>query len=203
MNQIRERRGNPRIFLDSSLFRLKKNGKIFKVVDIHESGFCLKFLDESDAFLFPVATEVSGILSLIGQKMDVAGQVVHSSAEKAGIELKGQDVETQRWIESLLTPAKLGATLRPFPASPDTTLLFKGALNCELKIGIEKNGAPKAFCMRFGGMVLASDPVFREEADAPSIGVDMAKAFLLGSGIPDEIKSFCLRRLEDESQFRP
>jgi hypothetical protein len=219
-----ERRRRPRLNLASEQFRLMPQGKIFSVADLSTEGMAFRIIDRHDLEGLPVATWIDGILNVRGEKFTVRAQIRHLGNEVVGCQFDGLSEETRTGLERLLDPAVLGGELRPIPSSDAGTLWYHGPsgtdvllaravdgqyrrltifvlgtfIQWDLELGVStgravaSGDAPRNECwgmVQFETMLLEADTV----PDPDKLSV--AKALVLGSNLPQDLKKWCARQL--------
>ena len=218
-----ERRRMLRINLSTEQFRLNSTGKIFSVVDLSREGMAIRLIDPEDSHLFPIATEVDGLLNLRGRKQAIRAKVRHLRADRVGCQFQDLDRETHALIESFLDPATLGREIKPIPASEPSTLWYHGPSGTDLLFSRGVDGQYRRVTLYVQGVfvqwdvegglvtgtwtpsnqtgevwgVMRLETQILERDGAPdSAKLKIAKALLLGSNLPQDLKKWCLRRFE-------
>jgi hypothetical protein len=218
-----ERRRLPRLNLSAEQFRLSQTGKIFSVVDLSESGMALRILDRQDFLLFPVATRLEGTLNLGGEKHSVHAVVRHLGTETIGCEFEDMAPESRKALDQFLDPKRLGAELKPLPASESGTLWYHGPSGTDLLLRRGADGQYSRMTLYVLGSFIqwthdtglttgrarASDEqtelrgIVRFEtlwldtdpkADPGKLKV--AKNLILSSNLAEDFKKWCTRKLE-------
>lgn len=221
----RERRRRPRLSLSSEQFRLNMNGKIFSVADLSLEGMALRVLEREDFQLFPVATQLSGSLNLRGQKYPVQAKVVRLGSEIVGCEFHSVSQEVKDALARLLDPAELGKELKPIPAGDMGTIWYHGPMGTDLLLWRGVDGQFHRVLLYVGGSFVQWDAeeglntgaVTSSDAQSEMRGVvrfetalmqrderpasdklSIAKEVLVSSNLSQDLKKWCLRRLEIE-----
>ncbi len=223
---VEERRRRPRIGLTSEQFRFGQNGKVFSVSDLSPDGMAIRVLDRNDFALFPVATTLSGTLNLRGMRYSIQARVRRIGHELIGCEFQSLEASVQEALEKFLDPKVLGSELRPIPSSETGTLWYHGPSGTDLLLvrgadgqyrrmtlfvlgnyilwegdsGLSTGSAVDATegvppgevwgIVRFETMVLESDKT------PDSNKLNIAKALILSSNLPQDLKKWCVRQLE-------
>jgi hypothetical protein len=136
----REKRKKPRIHLSSEQFRIDQTGKLFSVVDLSHDGMAFRILNMADLTMLPVATEVSGILNLKGEKHSVKAQVKHLGPRVVGCQFIDLSASARAAIEKFLNPTELGRELKPIPSSDSGVLWYHGPGGTDLLLSRAMDG---------------------------------------------------------------
>lgn len=218
-----ERRRLFRLSLCEQQFRLNPHGKVFSVPDLSSQGLSLRVLDAQDLFLFPVGGRIDGTLNLDGQKLPVSGVIKHVGKDRVGCQFENIGPEVSRTLERALDPARLGAQLKPIPASESGQLWFHGPSGTDLLFWQSNEGGLRRFALYALGLftqwdeneglstgrtypaleageargAIRLETLLLERDDAPdSEKLAVAKNLLLSSNLPQDLKSRCLRQLD-------
>lgn len=222
-----ERRRRPRLNLTSEQFRLGSNGKIFSVADLSTQGMALRILDPEDLRLFPIATEIQGLLNIRGQKQSVRARIRHIATELVGCEFESLPDETRAALDKFLDPKVLGQEIRPIPASDASSLWYHGPSGTDLLFwrgldgqyrrltlyvlgsyvqwDIEKGlstgqsqPAPRSDLGEMWGVVRFETQLMQDDTKPDPHKLKIAKELVLSSNLPQDLKKWCVRHFTDD-----
>lgn len=218
-----ERRRRPRIALSAEQFRLASNGKVFSVADLSTGGMALRVIDPMDFHLFPVASVFEGVLRFRDERYTLRAKVCHVGRELIGCEFDGLSEAAKAALQKYLDPEVLGKEIRPIPASDAASLWYHGPSGTDLLLtrgvdgqyrrimlfvlgsfiqwdseaGVSTGRARESMeqteswgIVRFETMLLDRD----ETPDSNKLSI--AKALILSSNLPQDLKKWCVRQLE-------
>lgn len=218
-----ERRRRPRLNLSAEQFRLRANGKVFSVADLSIEGMALRVLDRNDFVVFPVATDIEGTLNLKGYKHDVQAKVRHLGPDLVGCEFTALDATVRAAIEKFLDPEVLGREIKPIPASDASTVWYHGPSGTDLLFWRGVDGQYKRMTLyvlgsfiqwdsetglttgstknsdaqsEVWGLVRFETMLMHEDSAPDPDKLKVAKALILSSNLPEDLKKWCCRHLE-------
>lgn len=218
-----ERRRRPRLNLSAEQFRLNTNGKIFSVADLSSEGMALRVLDRQDFNLFPVASVIEGTLNLKGRKFPVRARIRHLGADLIGSEFEEISAEVRAELMAFLDPEVLGREIRPIPASDPGTLWYHGPSGTDLlflrgvdgkyrrltlfvlgnfiqwdeELGLSTGLAQGSDSLsEVRGVVRFETMLLRPDARPDREKLAVAKALILSSNLPQDLKKWCVRQFE-------
>jgi len=218
-----ERRKFPRLNLSLEQFKLQGNGKIFSVVDLSSMGMGVRVIDKQDLAFFPVGRRFEGLLNLRRKKHSIVAVVKNVYPDRIGCQFRELTEATQNALTDYLDPMKLGAGLRPLPASVEGGgVWYHGPSDTEFFIWRALDGQYKRFFLLVLGTFVRWDSpgtlitgrvdkhfspgevqgVFR--LDTLSLVTDkiidiskleLAKTLIMCSELPLDLQSWCTRCL--------
>lgn len=222
LEQIELRR-RPRLSLTGEHFRLGSCGKIFSILDLSTDGMAIRVLTHEDLIHFPIAMRFEGVLNLKGVRSRVTAQVRHVSKDRVGCQFAELSQDVQGVIREFLLPEVLGRELKPIPSSDPGSLWYHGPSGTDLLFWRGLDGKFQRFAFYLYGMsvywdeadglstgkIQEIDPICEEQGviyfDQLMIKTDLspdrekldiAKALVLSSNFPDDLKTWCARHLE-------
>jgi hypothetical protein len=217
-----ERRRLTRLSLSSDQFRLSQNGKLFSIADLSRGGMALRVLALEDLVWFSVGANISGILNLRREKFHLQAKVRHIGKDQVGCEFVEVDTLLTHALKHYLDPSILGKALKPMPSSEAGKLWYHGPSGTDLIFWRGVDGQYRRFTLFSLGIFVQWDEkekiktghtqssfevsevrgVFHYEtmlleADVkPDFNkLDIAKAVLLSSNLPQDFKKWCFRQL--------
>lgn len=107
-----EKRQLPRFRLSNELIRLSRDGRIYSLCDLSQSGISFWLRDPAEVQHFSVGLFLEGTLNLKREKFPVKLRVRHLSRERVGGQFENLPAETQSGLEKFLDPRSLGAELK-------------------------------------------------------------------------------------------
>ncbi len=224
-NDGAEKRWLPRLSVSHEVFRLDDTGKLFAVADLSMKGMAIRIADREDFFSFSVGAEVRGTLNLHREKFSLQARVRHLGRELIGLEFESLPSSIEHALSRILDPQVLGADLRPVPTE-DGSVLFASSSGTELLLSDFFEGEFRRITvMLLGSMIiwgrqtgLRTGVVRNSYEDSVGAGVtrmeallfdedraidpqklQLAKALISSSNLSEELKKFCIRRLEGAS----
>lgn len=220
-----ERRRLPRMGLSSDQFKLNQNGKIFSVADLSLGGMALRVLDPEDLIWFSVGARVAGVLNLRSQKFPILSKVRHVGKDLVGCEYIEADVALTRTLQSLLEPSELGKALKPIPSSEHGSLWYHGSGGTDLILWRGVDGQYRRFTLFALGSYCQWDEkenlttgqtessfeisevrgafhfetmLLKADARPDVFKMDIAKAVILSSNLPQDLKKWCIRQMSEK-----
>ena len=212
-----------RLSLGSEQFKLDGSGKIFSITDLSHLGMGFWLLDPTDRHLFSVGMKLSGILNLKRQKYPMQARVRHLGADRVGCEFEDTSVPMMAALHSFLDPFFLGSELKPIPSSERNTLWYHGPSGTDLHLVRALDGQYEkltlyalGFCVQWDKVeglstsetsvsdhlcersgIFKRETVFLVPDPAPdSSKLSIAKTVILGSNLPQDLKTWCVRRFD-------
>lgn len=216
----------PRLSLTSEHFRLGANGKIFSIVDLSVDRMAIRVVSHEDLLYFPIAIRIEGILNLKGVRNSVIAQVRHVSKDRVGCQFQELSSQAKQEILDFLNPAVLGRELKPIPTGEMGSLWYHGPSGTDLLFWRGLDGVFQRFALYFHGFsiewnqknrlitgtVQRMDPlgethgviffdhlVIRRDLTPDGSKLDIAKALVMSSNLPEDMKNWCVRQLEHRS----
>jgi hypothetical protein len=220
-----EKRILPRLSLSHEVFRSATSGKLFGVADLSRNGMAVRVLEREDFYEFAVGAEISGILNLRRQKIAISGRVRHIGRDQVGIEFENLGADASRALDEGLDPHTLGRDLREVPTG-DSTLFFASASGTEVLANRESDGRiTRILVLVLGTLVqweerggLRTGRIRPADGQSYEVGITrmesmsfledraidpqklgLARTLISSSPLPEEVKTFCFRRLEGAS----
>lgn len=214
-----DKRRVPRIALTREQFKLTDTGKVFGVQDLSVGGLALKILNPQDMIYFTVGRFISGTLNLNGKKVPIRAQVRHIKTSMAGCEFIELHPDTEKIITQFLDPSELGKALRVSPeSSGDGAIWFHGPTGTDLLIWRGIDGEFNKFSLFLLGNYVQWEHeaglmtgIFQSSGEQGSMGsvtlfedtqvdemkLELAKKLILSSGLTQDLKRWCTRKLDD------
>lgn len=219
-------RRKPRLSLTSEHFRLGANGKIFSIIDLSSHGMAIRVVSHEDLVYFPIAMQIEGILNLKGVRNSVIAQVRNVSKDRVGCQFHELSSQARQEILAFLNPAVLGRELKPIPTGEIGSLWYHGPSGTDLLFWRGLDGVFQRFALYFHGFsvewsqksrlttgtVQRMDPlgethgvilfdhlVIRRDLTPDGSKLDIAKALVMSSNLPEDMKNWCVRQLEQRS----
>lgn len=220
-----EKRFLPRLSVSHEVFRYSDTGKFFAVADLSVRGMAIRIVDREDFYPFMVGAEVRGTLSIRREKFAVHGSVRHLGGDLVGIEFDELPASVAHALSAYLDPVTQGRNLRLVP-SDDDSILFASASGTEvffdrgadgrfsrltvmilgalvrwdettgLRTGMIRNSFEESLTL---GITRLDAMLFEEDAAIDPQKLNLAKHLVSSSNFPEDLKLFCLRRLEGAS----
>lgn len=220
-----EKRLLPRLTVSHEVFRHAATGKFFAVADLSLRGMAIRVTEREDFFPFMVGAEVQGTLNVRREKFGVSGTVRHLGRDLVGIEFGPLPASVEHALAGYLDPATLGAELRAVPTGDSSlfyastsgteilfargedgrcvrlTVMILGSLiqwdaSTGLRTGLVKNSYEESLVT---GVTRLDTLLFQEDPAIDPQKSDLAKRLVSSSNLPEDLKKFCLRRLEGAS----
>lgn len=218
-----EMRRRPRVSLAAEQFRLSSNGKVFSIADLSTEGMALRVLQHEDLMIFPVAMKIEGVLNLKGIRNPIHARVKYVGKERVGCQFEDLLPEVKKEIEVFLDPQILGRELKPLPSHETGSLWYHGPSGTDLLFWRGIDGKFLRFVFYFHGSSVCWDEdsgvVTGKIQEIDSIGetqgvigfeylmiqkdvrpdpqkLDIAKALVLSSNFPEDMKNWSVRHLE-------
>ncbi len=217
-----ERRRRLRLSLSSEQFKLAATGKIFSVLDLSLEGMALRIIDPEDFVLLTVGAHIEGSLNLAAQKVWVSAQVRHLASQVVGCQFDSLSAEARHDLEQFLAPAAMGLAMRLMPSMDGSSLWYHGASGTDLlltgqtKMTLYARGAYVQWEAGQGlttgltesaelappghgegwGVVRFETTLMRPDPAPDTQKLLIAKALILGSKLPEELKNWCLGQLD-------
>lgn len=217
-----ERRLLPRLTLSHEQFRLDATGKLFSVADLSLKGMAVRVVEREDLVHFTVGRELTGILNLRREKYPVQARVRHIGKDLVGCEFHDLTKDVETALARTLDPKVLGQEMKPVPSN-DLGIWYHGTSGTEFMIWRDYDGRQtKLAILVLGNLVqwdeeqgLQTGVVKSSFEESHVLGVtrfetllidrdfridhqklSIAKTLLLSCNLPEELKRWCLRRLE-------
>jgi hypothetical protein len=224
-SQGAEKRLLPRLTVTHEVFRDSITGKFFAVADLSQKGMALRVVDREDLYLFMVGAEVQGTLNIRREKFQISGRVRHLGRELVGIEFDQLPSSVEHALEGYLDPTTLGRALRPVPTG-DASLLYASTSGTELLLNREADGRYTKITVMILGSLIQWDArtglrtgllrnsyedslvfgvtqletmLFDEDSAIDPQKLNLAKQLISSSNLSEDLKKFCIRRLEGAS----
>lgn len=221
-NSSPERRVLPRLTLSHEQFKLNSNGKLFSVADLSTGGMALRVVEREDLEHFTVGREIEGTLNLRREKYSVQARVRHIGKDLVGCEFHDLSNEVNQAMTRILDPKILGQEMKPVPSN-DLGIWYHGTSGTEFMIWRDVDGRQtKLAILVLGNLVqweetlgLSTGLVKSSFEESHVLGVtrfetllieaderidqqklSIAKVLLTSCNLPEELKRWCLRRLE-------
>lgn len=218
-----ERRRLPRLTLTSEQFRLSKNNKVFSVCDISQQGMGLLLLDRADLDLFSVGAEIEGHLNLNREKYLVKARIRNISLERIGCEFESFPADAKKALDHLLNPEVLGRELKPIPSPGKNMLWYHGRSGTDLVLKRKTDGQYQGIILYVLGHfiqwdeetglstgrtlpsklrdevrgIMRLETLFLEsDTTCDPLKLKIAKTVILSSNLPQDLKSWCIRKME-------
>lgn len=186
----------------------------------------IRVIDQEDLLLFPVGTEAAGILKLRGERCQVNTRVRNLRGDVVGLEFSNLSAESLALLRRSLDPEILGQEMKPIPPSEPGAIWYHGSSGTDLLFKRAKDGRYTTLALfllgfyvqweeatgtatgrcshsgdpeetrgivRFETLLLNPDP-----APDPA-KLDIAKALILSSNLPQDLKAWCVRKLQSAS----
>ena len=222
-NTPKERRRLPRLNLAGEQFRLAQNGKIFAVVDLSPQGMALRLIDPEDLRIFSIAAVIQGQLNIRREKFPVTARVRNVRTDTIGCEFENLAGETVAALKRFLDPDALGQELRPIPASGQSTLWYHGPSGTDLLLWRGIDGQYQRLTLyvqgtyiqwetepgvttgrtegtqepsQIQGILRLETLMLLADAQPDAAKLSIAKNLLLSSNLPQDLKNWCVRKLE-------
>lgn len=222
-NQSIEMRRRPRVSLAAEQFRLSSNGKVFSIADLSAEGMALRVLHHEDLINFPVAMKIEGVLNLKGIKNHIDARVKYVGKERVGCQFEDLSPEAKKVIEVFLDPQVLGRELKPLPSYETGSLWYHGPSGTDLLFWRGIDGKFLRFVFYFHGSSVCWDEdsgvvtgkiqeidslsetqgvigfenlLIQKDARPDQQKLDIAKALVLSSNFPEDMKNWSVRHLE-------
>jgi hypothetical protein len=220
-----EKRLLPRLTVSHEVFRHDDTGKFFAVADLSLRGMAIRVAEREDMYPFMVGADVQGMLNIRHEKFHIGGKVRHLGADLVGIEFNELPSSVAHALANYLDPVVLGQELRPVPTG-DSSLLFASTSGTEVLLNIDlANRYTRLTVMILGSLIQWSENsglrtglvknsfeesvvvgitrldtlLFQEDAAIDPQKLNLAKRLISSSNLSEEIKKFCVRRLEGAS----
>ena len=201
----------------------QKMGKVFSITDLSLQGMGFWLLDPTDRQLFSVGLLLGGALNLKRDKYPVEARIRHLGIDRVGCEFENLSAEITTALHRFLDPYFLGSELKPIPSSERNTLWYHGPSGTDLHLVRSVDGQYEKLALyalgscvqwdRTDGLSTAETRVsdhqcerqgiFKRETvflvpdpTPDSIKLSIAKTVILGSNLPQDLKTWCIRRLE-------
>ena len=218
-----ERRKLPRLSVTSEQFKLSENGKIFSIHDLSLEGLALWIVDSRDLESFAVGLLLTGTLNLKREKYEVQIRVRNRGRDRIGCEFENLSSSATVALEQFLSPAALGAELKPIPASEEGVLWYHAFSGTDLLFRNRSEGYYRRFTLYLLGFFIQWDHAqglstgrvmaANEKSEVRGIvrletllldadktldphKLNVAKTVILSSNLPDDLKKWCLLQIK-------
>lgn len=212
----------PRLRLTNDQFKLNRTGKVFGVYDVSEDGIGLKLLDHEDLAHFTLGSTVEGMLKFFEEYFPLKLKVSFVDPTRVGLQFQSGNKEFSKRLSELLSPEHLGSDLKLIPLDGGRGFWFHGHASTDFLVARNQQGAFLGFTLQVLGMAIRYRPdeglttgwiksIEKEpeisglievgqlslEPDAlpDSEKLSVAKKFILGSNLPEDIKTWAFQML--------
>ncbi len=221
---MNSRRKFPRLTPTSAQFKHQESGKIYSTLDLSAEGLALLILDSKDFIFFTLGASLEGTLNLKREKHAVTLKVCSIGKERIGCIFVTLEQSLRIKIQQLLDPEKLAQELKIFPSLPLDQVWYHGSYGTDLFFIRGGDEGFQSFIFYILGSFIGWDTgkglrtgevayldekceekgIFRyetlelkQDSEKSSIKLGIAKTLVLSSKLPQELKQWCIERLEE------